>query len=308
MRGGAIATCFGLAFVATCFGDRTIEISKMDDLPADMQALVDARGDNENFEPLPKPVSKESVEELLAKGDARWELFDEAMGAYRLAAEKRNGATGIMKEQHENAARAAEVSGESLLLLMLLLLLLLLLLPLILRFVAAAVTTAAVAAAASHIPLTSQLVHLFGSHRGIPLFDRHAVWKACSKARILYQAAFVRDESHAVLVQEQLAARLMALYEGSLLHPAGDHIEGKKKAQTQASLLNMIARIGKLAVESKDDASRALGKRWLSQLMHLHFESRSSKWRSYKAQLIDAGLLPEGYTNPAAEQEAKDEL
>ena len=99
----------------------------------------------------------------------------------------------------------------------------------------------------------------------------------------------------------------MSLHEGSLLHPANNHIDGKKKAQTQASLLNMIARIGKLAIEGADDDNRALGKRWLGKLMHLHFEARSSKWREYKADLLAAGLLPEGYTTPAAEIE-KDEL
>jgi len=131
------------------------------------------------------------------------------------------------------------------------------------------------------------------------------LWRSVQKARYALQGAFERDESHAALAADALAAKLWQLYEGSLLYNSPNHLEGKKHAQAQVSFLNMVARVAKNAIGQGDGQ---LGKKWLVRLMRLHYDASSSKWREYKRELIDAGLLPESFVRPGSDSSVKDEL
>jgi len=124
------------------------------------------------------------------------------------------------------------------------------------------------------------------------------------QSSLAHGEAFNVDDKNKLLINEDMADRLLSMFWGSELMSA-DTIEGiGAVSNTQKSLLSMVQRIADVSFAKGD---KELAKKYWLKLMHLYFEKHAGTWRLFKKKLVNAGLLDKSYTRPDL-MEAKTEL
>ena len=135
--------------------------------------------------------------------------------------------------------------------------------------------------------------------------DQNAYDGALDRARMAMQRAFVTYDAHPALCTAEVAASIFELYEKSERMAADNLQRAQKKTKARQSLNNMLVKLCENAIGAHDKP--ALAKQWLVVLMRKAWDFHDADWLKYRAQLVQAGLLPEDYKNPDADGAAAHE-